>query len=48
MSLLPSLCFDSLASILCMMPDEISALSYEVTELKKRNEKDHKVLGNVN
>ena len=48
MSLPPSSGFDSLASILCMMRDEIAALRLEVTEFRKSSEKDHKAFDNVN
>ena len=48
MSLPPSSGFDSLASILCMMRDEISALRFEVTEFRKSNSKDQKAFDNVN
>ena len=48
MSLPPSSGFDSLASILCMIRDEISALRFEVSEFRKSNEKYHKAFDIVN
>ena len=47
MSLPPCSGFESLASVMCSMRDEISALRLEVSEVRKSNEKDLKALDNV-
>ena len=46
-SLPPSSGFESLASVMCSLRDEISALRLEVSEVRKSNEKDMKALDNV-
>ena len=46
-SLPPSSGYESLASLICSLRDEISALRIEVSEVRKPNENDMKALDNV-
>ena len=48
MSLPPSTGFESFASVVCSLRDEITALRLEVTEVRKASEKDSKSMENVN
>ena len=47
LSMPPSSAFESLASVMCSLRDEVSALRLEVTEIRKANERDFKALDNV-